>query len=58
MTETAAVSALKYVLSPGDFAAALARLEPGGESRQILRMFVNTLVWGGVGVVAVAVLAL
>jgi len=52
------MSAFRYLVSPGDLAAALAGLAPGSESRQILRMFVNTLAWGAVGIVGVAVFAL
>ena len=51
------MSFFRYVVSPGDLAATVSRLEPGSESRQILRMFVNTLVWGAVGIVAMVVLA-
>ncbi len=47
------MSLLRYIVSPGDLAATVSRLEPGSESRQILRMFVNTLVWGAVGVIGV-----
>lgn len=51
------MSVLKYVVSPGDLAAAASGLEAGSENRQILRMFVNTLVWGAIGVVGVALFA-
>ena len=51
------MSYLRYVVSPGDLAAAISRLDPGSESRQILRMFVNTLVWGAIGVVGVVAFA-
>ena len=51
------MTVLRYLVSPGDLAAELSGLRAGTESRQILRMFVNTLVWGAVGViVAVAYL--
>lgn len=43
---------LRYLVSPGDFAAEVSGLAADTESRQILRMFVNTLVWGAVGVIA------
>lgn len=46
------MTALRYLVSPGDLAAALSGLGAGTESRQILRMFVNTLVWGAVGAIA------
>lgn len=45
---------LRYLVSPGDLAAEMSGLASGTESRQILRMFVNTLVWGAVGVITVA----
>lgn len=41
------------LLNPGDLAADLAGLGPGTDSRQIFRMFVNTLVFGALGVVAI-----
>ena len=46
------MTVLRYLVSPGDLAAELSGLDSGTESRQILRMFVNTLVWGTVGVIA------
>lgn len=49
------MTVLRYLVSPGDLAAEVSGLGAGTESRQILRMFVNTLVWGAVGVIAVAV---
>ncbi|MCW5771480.1 MAG: hypothetical protein KIT16_07600 [Rhodospirillaceae bacterium] len=52
------MSVLKYVVSPGDLAAEVSGLTRGSESRQILRMFVNTLVWGAVGVIAAVMFAL
>jgi hypothetical protein len=52
------MTALRYLVSPGDLAAQLAGLTVGSESRQILRMFVNTLVWGAIGVIGVALYAI
>ena len=46
------MTVLRYLVSPGDLAAEVTGLRAGPESRQILRMFVNTLVWGAVGVIA------
>ena len=51
------MTALRYLVSPGDLAAELAGLAAGSDSRQILRMFVNTLVWGALGVIGVALYA-
>ena len=52
------MTVLRYLVSPGDLAAELSGLRAGTESRQILRMFVNTLVWGAIGVIAaVAIVA-
>lgn len=42
------------LFSPGDLAADLAGLE--NENRMILRMFINTVVWGAVGVAVVVYL--
>jgi hypothetical protein len=46
----AAMRMARWLVSPGDLAADLFGLGEGSEHRQILRMFVNTLVWGLVGV--------
>lgn len=51
------MSVLRYLVSPGDLAAALSGLAAGSDSRQILRMFINTLVWGAVGVIGVVLFA-
>lgn len=50
------MTVLRYLVSPGDLAAELSGLRAGTESRQILRMFVNTLVWGAIGVIAAVAL--
>jgi len=50
------VTLLRYIVSPGDLAAEASGLAAGTENRQILRMFVNTLVWGAVGVIAAVAL--
>lgn len=46
------MTVLRYLVSPGDHAADVAGLRAGTESRQILRMYDGTLVWGTVGVIA------
>lgn len=38
---------LKF-LSPGDLIGDAVGLAPDGEHRMIFRMFINTLVWGGI----------
>lgn len=43
---------MKLFMLPGDLAASLVGLEEESEHRQLFRMFVNTVFWGGVGVVA------
>jgi hypothetical protein len=48
------MSVLRYLVSPGELAAGILGLDADSESRQILRMFVNTLVWSAVGVLGVA----
>jgi hypothetical protein len=45
------------LLNVGDLIADAVSLEPGSESRQILRMFMNTLIWGGIAVAAVVLIA-
>ena len=48
---------LKY-LSPGDLLSDATGLAPNSDNRMILRMFINTLVWGGIAtVVMIAVFA-
>lgn len=42
---------LKY-LSPGDLLSDATGLAPNSDNRMILRMFINTLVWGAIGTVA------
>ena len=37
---------MKLLLWPGDFVASLAGLPENSDNRQILRMWVNTVVWG------------
>lgn len=46
---------MRYLLSPGDLAADLAGLPAQGEHRQILRMFINTVVFGMLGVAVVLI---
>ncbi len=41
---------MKYILLPGDLVADLAGLPAESEHRQILRMYVNTVLWGALGV--------
>jgi hypothetical protein len=45
-------------LFPGEIVCGLAGLRQDNDDRQILRMFVNTLVWGAVGVAIVLTIAL
>lgn len=45
-------------LFPGEAACHLAGLRHDDDHRQILRMFVNTLVWGATGVAIVLMTAL
>jgi hypothetical protein len=45
------------LLFPGEFVCDRTGLRRGSDDRQILRMFVNNLVWGAVGV-AVILMAL
>ncbi len=40
----------RFFLLPGELAADMVGLAAGSEHRQIFRMFVNTVVWGAVGV--------
>lgn len=42
---------LKY-LSPGDLISDAAGLAADSENRMVFRMFINTLVWGAVGTIA------
>ena len=44
-------------LNPGDRLADLVGLTPGSDNRQIFRMFMNTLVFGAIGVVAILLLS-
>jgi hypothetical protein len=46
------------LLNVGDLVADAVSLEKGSESRQILRMFMNTLIWGGIGVAVVLLIVL
>jgi len=39
---------MRLCVWPGDFVAKLAGLRQGSESRQILRMWANTVFWGTV----------
>lgn len=41
---------LKY-LSPGDLLSDATGLAPNSDNRMILRMFINTLVWGAIGTI-------
>ena len=45
------------ILNPGDVVADAVGLEPGSENRQIFRMFINTLIFGGIGVVTILLLS-
>jgi hypothetical protein len=45
----------KLFLLPGGLICDAVGLK-GGESRQILRMFLNTLIWGAVGVITILLL--
>jgi hypothetical protein len=49
---------LELFLLPGDRVCDMARLDAGSPHRQILRMFVNTLVWSAVAVGAAVWLSL
>ena len=44
---------MKLLMFPGEYVSDLAGLRASDEHRQILRMFVNTLVWSAIGVVGV-----
>jgi hypothetical protein len=44
-------------LFPGEIVCGFAGLKPNSDDRQILRMFVNTLVWSAVGVASVLIIA-
>ena len=44
-------------LNPGDLLAGAVGLDAGSDNRLIFRMFMNTLVFGGVGVVAILFLS-
>lgn len=37
---------MKLLLWPGDVIASMAGLPEGSDNRQILRMWVNTVIWG------------
>jgi hypothetical protein len=45
------------LLLPGDVACRLAGLRNDNDHKQILRMFINTLVWGAIGVAIVLMAA-
>jgi len=44
---------ISFFLFPGELASNLAGLSPDSDNRLILRMFINTLVWGAIGSAAV-----
>jgi hypothetical protein len=44
----------RVFLQPGEAVCDVMKLPPDSDHRQVLRMFVNTLFWGAVGVAAVA----
>ena len=45
----------KLLLLPGDAVCDLAGLIQDNDNRQILRMFVNTLVWSAIGVAVILI---
>lgn len=45
----------RFLLLPGSLICDAVGLRDDSDHRQILRMFLNTLVWGGVGVVVAVV---
>lgn len=48
----------KLFLLPGGLICDAVGLTEDSDSRQILRMFLNTLIWGTAGVIAILLLAL
>jgi hypothetical protein len=48
----------KLLLLPGSLICDAVGLTTNSDNRQILRMFMNTLIWGAVGVVAILLLSL
>jgi hypothetical protein len=48
----------KLFLLPGGLLCDVVGLKEDSESRQILRMFLNTLIWGAVGVIAILLLTI
>ena len=46
----------KLILLPGGFICDAVGLTEDGDNRQILRMFLNTLIWGAAGVITILLL--
>ena len=43
----------KLILLPGDLICDAVALREDSDNRQILRMFLNTLIWGAAGVITI-----
>ncbi len=41
---------MRFLMMPGDLVCDWVGLEPNSDNRQILRMFLNTVLWGAIGV--------